>query len=62
MSQLEIKRLEMQILMASAAKAELEFKKQERLEDIKRIEDHIKKQEELIEEHTASLKKMKGKE
>jgi predicted phage-related endonuclease len=60
MDDLEIKRLEMQILKALAAKAELEFKKAERLRDITRIEDHIKLQEKTEKELTAKLKELKS--
>lgn len=45
-SNLEIKKLKMELLKVAAAKAELEYKIEERQEDIRRIEEHIKLQEE----------------
>lgn len=52
MSPLELKRLKLDLIRISAAKAELQFKIEERVEDIRRIEENIKiseaKEEELI--------------
>lgn len=39
---LEIKKLQVQLLQVSAAKAELELRIEERLEEINRIKEHIK--------------------
>ncbi len=45
MSPLEIKRLKLELVKVSAAKAELEFRIEERLEDIARLRDNISIQE-----------------
>lgn len=45
MSPLEVKKLKVELLRVGAAKAELELKVEERMEEIKRIEDNIKIQE-----------------
>lgn len=51
MNPLDLKRLKLDLIKVGAAKAELQFKIEERLEDIRRIEDNIKiseaKEEEL---------------
>lgn len=51
MNPLELKRLKLDLIKVGAAKAELQFKIEERLEDIRRIEENIKiseaKEEEL---------------
>ena len=51
MNPLELKRLKLDLIKVGAAKAELAFKIDERLEDIRRIEENIKiseaKEEEL---------------
>lgn len=48
MKELEKKKLELQFMKASAAKIELECKILEREDDIKRMKDHIKLQEDII--------------
>lgn len=53
---LEKQRLELSLLKIAAAKAELELKKAERLEDIKRLEAHIELQ---IKEEAKIKKKIK---
>lgn len=50
MSPLELKRLKLELVKVGAAKAELQFKIDERLEDIERIENNIKIQEQREEE------------
>lgn len=45
MENLELKRLKMELLKVQAAKAEMEFRIEERQEDIKRLQDNIKIQE-----------------
>ena len=45
MSPLELKKLNVELLRVAAAKAELELKVEERMDEIKRIEDNIKIQE-----------------
>jgi len=45
MSPLELKRMKLELIKVSAARAELEFKIEERLEDINRLKDNIKIQE-----------------
>ena len=52
---LEDKKLKMDLLKAEAAKAELEFKIEERLIEIQRIKDHIALQEKRIEEVKAEI-------
>lgn len=52
---LEDKKLKMDLLKAEAAKAELEFKIEERLVEIQRIKDHIALQEKRIEEVRAEM-------
>ena len=44
MSPLELKRMKLELINVSAARHGLEFKIEERLEDIKRIEEQIKLQ------------------
>jgi hypothetical protein len=44
MSPVDLKRLKVQLLQVSAAKADLELKIEERLEDIERIKNAIKTQ------------------
>lgn len=44
MTSLELKRLKIELIRVSAARAELEFKIEERLEEINRIKEHIKVQ------------------
>lgn len=46
MESLEKKRLQLELIRVSATKAELEFKIFEREEDIKRLKDNVKIQEE----------------
>ena len=50
MSPLDLKRMKLDLIKVGAAKAELQFKIDERLEDIKRIEDNIKIQEDKEQE------------
>ena len=45
---LDKKKKELQILKAKASKSELEYKIMEREQDIKRMKDHIKLQDEII--------------
>lgn len=42
--QIEIKRMKLELLKVAAARAELEFRVEERLDEISRIKDHIKVQ------------------
>lgn len=44
MTSLEIKRTKLELVKVAAARAEMEFKIEERLEDISRIKEHIKVQ------------------
>ena len=55
MERLERKKLEMQLKQVEAKIAELDFKIEERKEDIKRIEDHIVQQKEREQELTEQL-------
>ena len=58
MSTLKKKELEMRVKKAEAAIAELEFKIEEKLNDIKRMEDHIGLQKELVESSKEELAKL----
>jgi hypothetical protein len=62
MSNLEMKRLEMQVKKADAVVAELEYKIQERLDDIQRMKDHIQLQLNLKDESLKTLANMREKE
>jgi len=44
MTPLEIKRLKLELVKVAAARHELEFRIEERLEEIARIKDHVKVQ------------------
>lgn len=55
-SDLDIKRMRVELLRVSAAKAELELKVEERLDEIKRLKDHIKIQEDKELEINNKLK------
>ena len=50
LSEFEMKKLKLEIIRVSAAKSELEFKIDERLEDIKRIKENIEVQEKRLKE------------
>ena len=56
MTDLERKKLQMQLKKVDATIAELEYKIEERLEDIKRIKEHI----ELQKKNEDSIKKQLG--
>lgn len=56
MSELEIKRIRMQIKKADAAIAELELKIEERKEDIQRMEDNIELQRKVMKDSAEQLK------
>lgn len=45
MAPLEIKRMKLELIKVAAARHELEFRIEERMEEINRIKDHIKIQE-----------------
>lgn len=45
MTPLELKRMKLELIKVAAARHELEFKIEERLEDINRLKDNIKIQE-----------------
>lgn len=57
---IEIKKVKVELIQVQAAKATLELRVEERLEEIERIKEHIKiseaKEEELIEK----IKQMEG--
>lgn len=55
MSELDMKRLKMQIKKADAAIAELELKIEERNEDIQRMVDHIEVQKKIMVDSAAQL-------
>lgn len=50
MNALEIKKLKVELLRVNAAKAELELKIEERLEEIERLKEHIKVSENKVKE------------
>jgi len=55
MSPLEKKKIEANILRAQSMIAEYEVKKMERMEDIQRMDEQIKMQVSLIEDHKKTL-------
>jgi SMC interacting uncharacterized protein involved in chromosome segregation len=61
MSNLKKKKLELDLMKVAAAKAELEYKIEERLEDIQRMKDHIKLQEDREIELIKELEELNGK-
>ena len=58
-SQLEEKKIKAGILKAEAAKADLEVRIEERREDIARMEDHMRLQDERIADLKSQLKELK---
>jgi hypothetical protein len=60
MNDLELKRMEVELIRVQAARAELEFKIIEREHDIMRIKEHIKVQLDKEEELKNRLKDAKG--
>ena len=60
MNDLELKRMEVELIRVQAARAELEFKIVEREHDIMRIKEHIKIQLDKEEELKQKLKEAKG--
>lgn len=58
-SNLEIKKLQVELLRVSAAKAELELRIDEHMEDIKRLKEHIEKSE--LRENELKTELNKGK-
>ena len=57
-SPLELKKMKVELLRVSAAKAELEYRIEESMENIKRIEDSIKIQKDKEEELSAKIQAM----
>ena len=55
MSPLEVKKTKLELMKCQTAKMELEYKIEERLQDIQRIQDHIKLQEDREIELMAKL-------
>jgi C4-dicarboxylate-specific signal transduction histidine kinase len=55
MQLLEIKRLKLELVKVAAARAELEFRVEERMDEINRIKDHIKIQIDKEEELTGRI-------
>lgn len=55
---LEKKKLQVELMRVSASRAELELKIEERLEEIKRIKEHIKIQDEKISELNLKIKNL----
>lgn len=55
---LELEKKKLQVVKANAAIAELEFKKLEMLDNMKRIEDHIEKQKASIVELEKEIKEI----
>lgn len=58
MSKLELKKTQVELMRVETARAEMEYKIEERLEDIKRLEDNIKIQKEKEIELIQRLKEM----
>jgi septal ring factor EnvC (AmiA/AmiB activator) len=61
MASLEIKKMKAELLSVGAAKAHLEVRIEQNLEDIERIKDHIKAQEAREEELRQQIAKAEGK-
>lgn len=57
---LERKKIQVELLRVEAARAELEYKIEERLEDIKRLEENITIQKTKEEELKQKIKEMGG--
>jgi hypothetical protein len=60
MTNMEIKRINMELLKVQAAKAELEYKIEERRQEILRIEEHILIQAKREKELKEQLSKAQG--
>ena len=60
MTNLELKRIEVELIRVAAARAELEFKIDERLDEIERIKEHIQAQVKREEELKLKIKEAKG--
>ena len=56
----EIKKLKLELLRVTTAKAELDFKIEERHEEIKRLSEHILIQEKREVELKAEISKLQG--
>ena len=48
MNALDLKRMKLELIKVAAARAELEFRVDERMDEINRIKDHIKAQSKRI--------------
>lgn len=57
---LELKKIKVELLRVSAAKAELELRVEERLDEIERIKEHIKIQENKEQELQDKIKAFGG--
>lgn len=57
---LELKRKEVELLRVIAAKEELKLKIEEKLEEIKRIQDHVKIQESTENKLKIEINNLKG--
>lgn len=55
---LDIKRKKLELMRVETARHELEFKIEERLEEVERLREHIKTQKNKEEELKTELKKM----
>ena len=58
---LELKKIQVEYMRVQTARMELEYKIEERLEDIKRMEEHIKIQEIKEAELNAKIVELKSK-
>lgn len=56
MSPLEIKRMKLELIKVTAARHELEFRIEERLDEVARIQEHVKVQQNKEEELTLKIK------
>ena len=57
---LEVKKLELQKMKIATGKAELELKILERMEDIDRLKENVKNQEEALKEIDKQITNLKG--
>lgn len=58
---LDLKRKRIELMRVETAKCELEFKIEERLEEIKRIKEHIEIQKQTEEKLKKEIEKLEGK-
>lgn len=58
MANLDLKRIKLELVKVAAARAELEFRIEERLDEIERLKEHIKVQLDREEELTLKIEQL----